>query len=254
MMSDVIPILSSFFRKPSDAASCSPVMVVGMHRSGTSVLAGSLQQAGLDLGPCSTWNKYNQRGNREHPEIMAFHEQLLARRGYAWHTPPSGAVTWTSMERRAASRIIASFRGSPTWGFKDPRATFFSEGWRHLLPRLRFVGIFRHPSAVAASLKAREGLEAAEALRIWLAYNRRLLALHREHAFPLVCFDDQEDSLHHQIDDVARSLGLRPSVRDRFFTGDLKHHAPADMPLPDEAANLYETLRNRQQNPKEVAA
>lgn len=230
------------------------VMVVGMHRSGTSVLAGSLEQAGLDLGPCSTWNRFNQRGNREHPGIVAFHERLLARHGCGWYAPPETVLTWTAAERRAARRIIASFRGSACWGFKDPRATVFSDGWRELLPALQMVGIFRHPSAVAASLAAREEMTFGDSIRTWLAYNRRLLALHRARPFPLLCFDDEEQVLHRRIDAAAVSLGLRPLGGDRFFTGELKHHAPAGVPLPQEAAELYEALRQRQHGTEEVAA
>lgn len=230
------------------------VMVVGMHRSGTSVLAGSLQQAGLDLGRCSTWNKYNQKGNRENLAIVAFHDRLLARQGCAWHRPPESVVPWTSADRRAAGRIIASFRRSARWGFKDPRATFFHEGWQELLPDLDFVGIFRHPSAVAESLRAREEMPEADAFRIWTAYNRRLLALHRERPFPLLCFDDDEESLHRQIDRAAVALGLRRLANDRFFTGELKHHAPAAASLPREAVDLYDALRARQRLDAEVAA
>jgi hypothetical protein len=230
------------------------VMVVGMHRSGTSVLAGSLQQAGLDLGRCSTWNRHNRRGNRENPEVMAFHEGLLARQGCAWHRPPGTVVPWTSADRREAARIIDSFRGSACWGFKDPRATFFHEGWTEAVPHLEFVGIFRHPSAVAASLDARERMPAADAIRTWTAYNRRLLTLHRERPFPLLCFDDDEAALHRQIDHAALALGLRPLGRNRFYAGELKHHAPADRPLPPEATALYEALRARQRHRAEVAA
>lgn len=230
------------------------VMVVGMHRSGTSVLAGSLQQAGLDLGRCSTWNKYNQRGNRENQEIVAFHERLLSRHACAWHRPPETVVPWTSADRRAAARIIASFRGSACWGFKDPRATFFHEGWRGLLPGLEFIGIFRHPSAVAASLAAREEMPAADAFRIWTAYNLRVLRLHRERPFPLLCFDDDAESLHRQIDRAAVGLGLRPVGEGRFYADELKHHAAADGDVPREAAELYDVLRARQRVHPGVAA
>ena len=46
------------------------VLVLGMHRSGTSCLAGSLQQAGLELGDVFTSNPFNKKGNREHRDVM----------------------------------------------------------------------------------------------------------------------------------------------------------------------------------------
>lgn len=43
----------------------STVLILGMHRSGTSCLAGSLQEAGLYLGEVNTAAPHNAKGNRE---------------------------------------------------------------------------------------------------------------------------------------------------------------------------------------------
>ena len=51
--------------------------VLGMHRSGTSALIGSLQAAGLHLGKHNTWNAHNLKGNRENNDIVQLHEELL---------------------------------------------------------------------------------------------------------------------------------------------------------------------------------
>jgi len=52
-----------FFRKKSTGAET--VAILGMHRSGTSCLAGSLQELGLYLGEVYDQNPHNPRGNRE---------------------------------------------------------------------------------------------------------------------------------------------------------------------------------------------
>ena len=53
------------------------VAVLGMHRSGTSALAGSLEQHGLFLGRVSTSNPHNPKGNRESAEVRRLNEDVL---------------------------------------------------------------------------------------------------------------------------------------------------------------------------------
>lgn len=219
-----------------------PVMVVGMHRSGTSFLTGSLQQAGLELGKHSAWNPHNLKGNRENQDIVAFHDAVLAARNAAWDNPPNSPVVWSEAEARQAAGLAAEYRGVEHWGFKDPRALLMVEGWRLLLPSLQFVGIFRHPSAVARSLNARGGMSEAKAFTLWAEYNRRLLDLHRQQPFPLLCFDENESVLHQKLNLVLAELGLQPLQDERFFSAELKHHEQEHKPLPNELQSLYQEL------------
>ncbi|QKE65039.1 sulfotransferase family protein [Aquipseudomonas campi] len=216
-------------------------MVVGMHRSGTSFLTGSLQQAGLELGNISAWNPHNLKGNRENLEIVAFNDEVLAARGFAWDNPPDAPVMWTEAEYARARQLIVYYDGVARWGFKDPRTLLLVEGWQHLLPELRFVGIFRHPTAVAQSLAARGEMPQEQAFALWLAYNKRLLKLYRQTKFPLLCFDEDEAVLHRKLDVVLDELGLEPSP-ERFFSADLKHHKQVRQPLPAELQKLYREL------------
>lgn len=218
------------------------LMVVGMHRSGTSFLTGSLQQAGLELGKFSAWNPHNLKGNRENLDIVAFSDEVLAARGCAWDAPPKQPIVWSEAEYAKARELIAEYDGVPRWGFKDPRALLLVEGWQHLLPDLRFVGIFRHPTAVAQSLAARGGMPQDQAFALWLAYNKRLLSLYRQARFPLLCFDEDEAVLHRKLDVVLGELGLTSVVEERFFSPELKHHQQVRQPLPSELQKLYREL------------
>lgn len=225
-------------------AASGAVMVLGMHRSGTSFLTGSLQLAGLDLGKHSTWNRHNRQGNRENPDIMAFHDMVLARRGAAWDNPPPEPVVWTTAESREAAAILACY-DADRWGFKDPRALLMTAAWESMLPSVAFIGIFRTPAAVAASLAARGRMQFPRALELWADYNTRLLALHRRRTFPLLCFDDPEPVLHQRLDRALHAVGLEPLGDRRFFTAELKHHGNPPAPLPPAIDRLYRELRAR---------
>lgn len=222
-----------------------PLVVLGMHRSGTSFLTGSLQLAGLELGRHSASNPHNLKGNRESQELVAVHDALLARHGFAWDLPPSGPLPWTESDVAAVHQWMTQYEGKPRWGFKDPRSLLLVEGWRNLLPDAQFVGIFRHPTAVALSLDARGGMPLAKAYDLWKAYNIRLLALHRQQPFPLLCFDDDEQVLHQKLDRVLFDLGLKSPLEEYFFSPELKHHQKEDVPLPEDLDALYQELRRR---------
>lgn len=217
-------------------------MVVGMHRSGTSFLTGSLQQAGLELGKFSAWNPHNLKGNRENLDIVAFNDAVLAQRGFAWDNPPQSDIEWTQAEFEAAKLLIDAYDGAPRWGFKDPRALLLVEGWKKLLPSLNYVGIFRHPTSVAQSLDARGGMPREQAFALWKAYNERLLHLYRQKPFALLCFDEDEATLHNKLNVILAELGLQPLSDERFFSAELKHHQELPEALPADVEALYQEL------------
>ena len=154
---DLIKALGKLVSRQSVAATTPDIgqkitMVVGMHRSGTSFLTESLQQCGLELGKHSAWNPHNLKGNRENGDIVELNDAILARHGFAWDIPPKTALSWSEEHFKRGREIIEGYSGVSHWGFKDPRTILVIEGWRTLLPTVGFVGIFRHPEAVARSL------------------------------------------------------------------------------------------------------
>lgn len=212
---------------PSAPPPC--VIVLGMHRSGTSLLTGSLEAAGLHLGEVNHVATFNRKGNKENESIRGFHNELLAKNGASWDRPPKGQVRWDrSDEERARSLVEPYLRAALPWGFKDPRTLWMVEGWLRLLPSARIIGVFRHPSLVVRSLAARTGdltIGTREALELWCAYNSELLRLHRKYRFPLVHFSPDgafEEDFIAPLTAFARSLGLSGPL-DRFFDGGLVH-------------------------------
>lgn len=220
-----------------------------MHRSGTSCLAGALEQAGVFLGKVFTKNPFNARGNRENGRIMALHEELLSDNGRAWDQPPPVGETlrWGGVRRAERDAIIALYAERPTWGFKDPRTLLALPGWREALPHLETVGTFRHPLAVAGSLAHRNGFPRERALALWQNYNVRLLAEHRATGTPLVCFDVAPEEFRGVLGRLGQRLGLEQDLgATEFFTDELRHQRPStttDDPLPPAVADLYAELK-----------
>ncbi len=212
-----------------------------MHRSGTSALAGSLEQHGLFLGHVSTSNAHNPKGNRESTEVRRLNEDVLRSSGGAWKAPPA-AVQWSVDHAERARRLLADQAGRPVWGFKDPRTLLTLDGWHALVPDLEHVGIFRHPLRVARSLERRDGMDRDAAVALWRAYNERLLAAHGARPFPLLCFDDEPETLGGKFVQVAAGLGLgEPAREEKFFAPDLRR-AEATAAAPADAQALYDEL------------
>ena len=121
------------------------VLILGMHRSGTSCLAGSLEQAGLYLGDVMTSSPHNQKGNRENKAAMTLHEEVLRSNGGAWNAPPE-TVEWTPAHFQSLDQLVDTYPRRGLWGIKDPRMLFVLDTWQTRLQQPRYVGSLRHPS------------------------------------------------------------------------------------------------------------
>jgi hypothetical protein len=220
------------------------ICVLGMHRSGTSCLTGSLQEAGLQLGDCHTWNPFNLKGNRENQAFVDLHDAILEANGGSWDHPPANAQ-WSERHLAMGRELVAAHSHLPVMGFKDPRTLLVLEGWQQLEPKMEFVGIFRHPNAVAASLARRSKMKRKEALRLWYEYNKRLLNAFRRTPFPVLCFDASEQEFQQHLAGVIKTLELQPAeVGENFYDGDLKnfdHQSSGRLPL--KVGYLYKRLK-----------
>jgi hypothetical protein len=219
------------------------VCVLGMHRSGTSCLAGSLEQQGLFLGDVNTAAPWNKRGNRESFEMMDLQAAILEASGGSWDRPPD-AVEWRPEHFAQARQILARHAGWPLWGFKDPRTLLTLEGWRALVPDLALVAIFRHPLGVAQSLERRNNFDVESALTLWKTYNERLVELHEGAPFPLVSFDEEGDVLQHKLRKAGELIGLPGApAGEPFFAEELRTGPAEGDELPPDISGLYDELR-----------
>lgn len=220
--------------------------ILGMHRSGTSCLTGSLQEAGLALGDCHTWNPHNRKGNRENQAFVDLNDAVLAANNSAWDRPPE-KVAWTGAQLQEARALLGAHAAEEIFGFKDPRTLLVLDGWKRACPDMEFVGIFRHPLAVARSLNKRSGMPFSQGLGLWARYNSLLLREYRVGEFPLLCFDEAEDLLQEKIACAARNLGLNPSAGAlSFYSTELRSAGGEGLNgLPWKIARLYQALLKR---------
>ncbi len=234
----------------SDECQQRVVAILGMHRSGTSALAGTLQECGLNLGDVNTAAPSNAKGNRESWLLMALHEDVLKRAGGSWDSPPPGPIVWTDLHIAVQRLYVEQFLGVPVWGFKDPRLLLLLEGWLEALPGLETVGVFRNPLETIESLRRRspQKFTGDSALQLWVTYNRRLLEWHDHSGCPLVEFVSDRLKFNQAAVKIARKIGL-PNAASApelcFFEDALRHHQADPQGLAGKAADIYMALRVR---------
>ena len=231
--------------------------ILGMHRSGTSWLAMTLQQRGLELGDVSLSNRANRKGNRESQVLTPLHESVLRHNGGSW-SDPRWPNQWSAEQEQALRQFIADMdQRHEHWGFKDPRALLVLDEWQRQLPgRLQHVGIYRHPLAVHQSLVARRrelgkagpGFSEERSFAIWRIYNDRLVAEHKRAAFPLVRFDIDSRERERAVDIAAAALGLHARGAEDAFDAELVHNNDvADAAVPATCRDIWDELESRRQ-------
>lgn len=164
------------------------VVVAGMHRSGTSLTASLLVDAGIHMGDMLLGPGLgNLAGHFEDLHVYDFHQRVLVANGLgsegftaqAEIVVPGGLVP-------AAERLVAHRRRHDgPWGWKDPRTTLFLDFWAEMLPEAVFLLVFRRPWEVIDSLFRRGDPSFAWnpplAAAVWRSYNAALERFHARH-------------------------------------------------------------------------
>lgn len=167
------------------------IFILGMHRSGTSALAGALAQSGLWMGDdlLEPAPGINDKGFWEHKELVRINEALLHNAGLQWYSPfaskklseflkkKTAAILVLKKEaKRFAAKLLEGEHGKGTTciAIKDPRLCLTANFWKTAFEEsgARVVGLelIRHPAEVARSLERRDGIVASHSNLLWLDY------------------------------------------------------------------------------------
>ncbi len=157
------------------------VVVLGMHRSGTSALAKALELFGVDLGNnLMAPQKDNPKGFFEDKQLVEINDRIFEKACSHWSSiqfldPKFLSGPELSEERMAAANWLnMKVAGGNPVGLKDPRLCRTLSFWEPLFTERRLhVGyIFSHrdPTQVGASLQKRNGFGLSYGVDLWAAY------------------------------------------------------------------------------------
>jgi hypothetical protein len=227
------------------------VLVVGMHRSGTSAIARGLKALSVYLGDnLLDGQPDNPTGYWEDKTVVEINQRALEVLGLKWDDV--SPIEYEQFEHyrirllriKAAHYLKSAFTSQALWGFKDPRTIRLLPLWLRALRDCdaedAYVVAIRNPLSVAASLFRRQEIKAPKAHRLWLVHTVPFLHELREKPFVVVDYDLLMLEPRLQLERIARKLSL-PSL-DETRSREIDHFA---------AYFLNENLRHSLLSPNE---
>lgn len=195
------------------------VCVLGMHKSGTTVVAETLHRSGIDMGVFDERLGYDDGNQFERHEAIDLNRGLLAaasiptrlgaragrmerdRAGYQPNADANSIVRRGKLARVLANADLGPFRGLAEdlsanhrdWGFKDPRTCLTYDVWRRALPEHRVVAVYRRFDEVMSHFKVTwtSPLLMARQVHSWIVHNEMLIDhLRRRADFVLLRYDE----------------------------------------------------------------
>jgi hypothetical protein len=225
------------------------VLVLGMHRSGTSLVAEMLEKLGLYLGSPDQLigsSPFNARGHFEFVRAVEFDNVVLQQAGGTWDAPPpAGSIEALGTCLQPAIDEWFGDRGA--WAFKDPRVCLTLPVWMPVLSSadVRVVHVLRDPYAVAQSLVARNSaldlpasrfakgeMTMSDALNLWAEYNRRACIYVEEFRLSRVAvwYDHVLDAPREEVTRLAEFLDRGDgdvAAAVACVLPEFRHHRPA---------------------------
>jgi hypothetical protein len=230
------------------------VVVLGMHRSGTSAVARGLQTLGVDLGNSLIGGlpDNNEKGFWEDKEVNAFNEGLLARLDSSWDRLANfnderlKLDRWSDLRSAAVALLGRKLEPGRVFGLKDPRMCLLLAFWRDVFAeidvRASYLVVVRSPIAVAASLAKRDGFPAIKGVLLWAKYSVAAIRATHDQRRVFTAYDAIMDAPQREMKRVAHALDL-PAIADAderwrefaddFLTRDLQHHSSGESRLAD---------------------
>jgi GT2 family glycosyltransferase/glycosyltransferase involved in cell wall biosynthesis len=244
------------------------ILVVGMHRSGTSAITRSLAVLGATFGDRLMPSRPdNETGFWEDQDVYELNIELMRSLGQDWHslntlpTAAFAAPALSALRLRGLELVRRKLPADGVLALKDPRFSRLLPFWLFVFERLRvpvsYVIACRNPLAVARSLKQRNGFPVAKGLYLW--HEHMLASLRHTSGRPriVVDYDRLMDDTEVELQRLALFLQLpfTPTApaysefRESFLRSDLRHSKPAASDLELEPAvapcvhELYQILQ-----------
>lgn len=194
------------------------LLVIGMHRSGTSALTRGLSVLGCTLGEnlIEAIPDNNDKGFWEDADINAFNQELLVLTGSDWwHLMQYNAdffrapifIPYRLTARTLLSRKIVAGR---TLALKEPRMTLLLPFWQDIFDEMGlqvgYVHAVRHPLDVAYSLLRRDGFSHERSLLLWFFYHESAIKCTLDKNYVVVHYDRLLDQTSRQLERIVQTL------------------------------------------------
>lgn len=238
------------------------VVVLGMHRSGTSAVAKSLQVLGVDLGDClePPAQDINAKGYWEDIDIVRLNEQMLAACNLQWHSlkafteHDADFLCQQGFLLEATAMLRTKMQNIQCFGFKDPRTAKLLPFWQRVFAatqfEVKYVVAYRNPLSVADSLAKRDGFARAKSFLLVLDYLSSCFDVLQTAQSAFIDYDALMHMPMQQLEHLAQQLNFSIDAQEaeiycrEFIDSSLRHshYDKADLALAPEAISLIKEI------------
>jgi hypothetical protein len=243
------------------AASRKCVLVLGMHRSGTSALTRVLNLLGSELPKhILSANDGNEAGYWEPERLVTLHDEMLAECGSRWDDwrpfdlGALGDERFAHYKAEIARLIEQEYTDAPRLVIKDPRICRFVRLYEEVLRALDILPLYvlqlRNPLGVMKSLALRDGMTAPFASLVWLRHVLDAEKATRDKPCTFISYERLINDWQGAVSTIGAHLDLAwpPPPRaaaavESFLSRELMHYSPSTDELierPDIAAWVKE--------------
>ena len=153
------------------------IIILGMHRSGTSMLAGVLHHLNIDMGNTHiNAHASNPFGHFEDTQFFSLNQKILQSAGGSWEHPPGhGAIlSQQSIFSDEIEALVKLKNHQEIWGWKDPRTSLTVDLYMPYISNAYFIHSYRNKFAIADSLYRRNGLSRSLSFELIKIYEDRI--------------------------------------------------------------------------------
>ncbi|WP_136798312.1 glycosyltransferase [Desulfosediminicola ganghwensis] len=245
------------------------LLILGMHRSGTSAFTGTLNNLGVNLGKNLMPSKPdNPKGFFENRIVHDINNDIFTLLNSHWSDIfPLSEKWWESpiirpFHRRISSFINNEFNDNAIFALKDPRLCRLAPIWIQVLKENNiepfFVLIARNPAEVAASLKERNDMAPEVAMHLWFRHVLEAEFQTRDHHRGFVSFEKLIEQPNTSVLGTIKQLRLESDIdttplvqaETNFIDKSMRHHVitNSDDSTFKLAATCYEILQSLSEN------
>ena len=263
--------------KPIEKSAATAIIVFGMHRSGTSLIAGILHELGAAV-PANLLaaDDGNPTGYWEGQYVVDLNDEIVASVGQTWRSWQGIPINWYESEDcgvwtdRAAALVRDEFDDDQLVAIKDPRTALLAPLWLAACD-VSFTGTkvlltLRNPLECAASLSKRDGLTQAAGLAMWLRYTLDAERATREYDRAFVSYYDALGDWRAFAGRLAAELHIEwpssieaaaPAI-DEMLSGGRRNHTVSsdslnDPTIPVWVARAYSLMQLAETRPFSAA-
>jgi hypothetical protein len=188
------------------------ICILGMHRSGTSLVARLLNICGVALGESEellSSNAFNRMGYWENKRVIKINDEILKAFGGSWDNPPKMPLGWERSQRINNLRVQAyEFAKKMSeryefWAFKEPRTCLLLPFWKSIIPEMIYIIPMRYPEEIADSIRRRNKIPLSKGLILTKIYwEKMFVGTHGEHRYFVNLENLFSESWQHEMNDI----------------------------------------------------